>query len=304
MDARAHLLSLGWAGPGHSLDSRPNEPGSYKQKGHRGLAYDPSKDPLKVGNTGNGLIKPLLVSQRKNRFGIGKKAYEAPAGNEWWLKGFESALGNIGKSESERSSGTSTPVNVPAGKHGGLYAYFTAGQIMKGTIEEDVAERSSRKRKSDEFEEDNHEKLNPRPTSPKKPATAHEFEMVSAFMRERDKQEKKRKKEGKASELEQFSLIGQFFDVAEKQQKQNRKRKSAVLNDETVASTPEVVNCGRPETKEERRERRRKRKEEKAMKAATNGVDGGSESEDAATKAARRAERKRRKADKAARAKS
>src|SRR5271170_6521479 len=125
MDAQAHLLSLGWAGPGHSLDSRPH-------KGRRGLAYDPNQ----VHNTGNGLIKPLLVSQKKNTFGIGKKAHEPAAGNEWWLKGFEVALGNIGKSDGERTSGTATPLDTSGyrGKHAGLYQFFVRGGEIEGTI--------------------------------------------------------------------------------------------------------------------------------------------------------------------------
>ena len=73
MDAHAHLLSLGWAGPGHSLDSRP----LLQHKGRHGLAYEPSQRK----STGRGLVKPLLVSQKKNGFGVGKKAYEPAAGN-------------------------------------------------------------------------------------------------------------------------------------------------------------------------------------------------------------------------------
>src|SRR5882757_935536 len=169
MDAHAHLLSLGWAGPGHSLDSKP-----YQQKGHRGLAYDPAK----VGNNGNGLVKPLSISQRKGRFGIGKKAHEPQAGNEWWLKGFENALGNIGKSESERSSGTATPVvnDYTGGKHGGLYSFFVKGQEMEGTIGKlEEIKRSSKKRKSDMFDQEKNGDSST-PAIPKKQETAAEFE--------------------------------------------------------------------------------------------------------------------------------
>ncbi|RMZ76356.1 hypothetical protein DV738_g4969, partial [Chaetothyriales sp. CBS 135597] len=101
MDAQSHLMALGWAGPGHPL-----HPSAYKQKGHRGLAYDPN-----AIHTSNGLIKPLLASRKDNNLGLGRRAHEPQQGNDWWLKGFEKALGDIGKSESERTSGVSTPVN-------------------------------------------------------------------------------------------------------------------------------------------------------------------------------------------------
>lgn len=299
MDAHAHLLSLGWAGPGHSLDSRPNSPGAYKQKGHRGLAYDPKNDPLKVGNTGNGLVKPLLVSHRKNRFGIGKKAHEAPAGNEWWLKGFESALGNIGKSESERSCGTSTPINAVPVKHGGLYSFFVKGQMMQGTIGQDLLERTSRKRKSDEFEEDSQVMLNPRPTSPKKPATAEEFEMVGAFMRERDKQRKNKIEMERVGDAEKFAQIGVFLGVVEKDRK--KKRKSNLLTTNENVNNQINGSEERQGTKEERRERRRLRKEKKALTASVNGSEKRSDSDDPAAKAARKAQRRQRKAEKEAR---
>ena len=68
MNAEAHLISLGWAGPGNALNSHI--------KAHKGRG-------------GLGLTKPLLVSQKKNTFGIGKKVHEPASGNDWWLKGFE-----------------------------------------------------------------------------------------------------------------------------------------------------------------------------------------------------------------------
>ncbi|KIV80061.1 hypothetical protein PV11_07590 [Exophiala sideris] len=299
MDAHAHLLSLGWAGPGHSLDSRP-----YTQKGHRGLAYDPAK----VGNNGAGLVKPLLVSQRKGRLGIGKKAHEPQAGNEWWLKGFESALGNIGKSESERDSGTSTPVvnEYSTGKHSGLYTFFIKGQQMEGTLGKlEELNRSSTKRKGDVFDTDDG------PSSKKKkqktdPAT--EFETVGEYIALRDKDEKRRKRSERPSPVEEFRQVSEYLEA--RTDKKRRKRKSEIESTETA--TPAVAGeddgQDRVETKEERRERRRKRKEEKERRRRRQEESGqmveSTETEDAATKAARRAERKKRRAEKAAKEES
>ncbi|EXJ68619.1 uncharacterized protein A1O5_08413 [Cladophialophora psammophila CBS 110553] len=260
MDAHAHLLSLGWAGPGHSLDSRP-----YKQKGHRGLAYDPAK----VGNNGVGLVKPLLISQRKGRFGIGKKAHEPQAGNQWWLKGFESALGNIGKSESERSSGTATPVahDYVAGKHGGLYSFFVKGQEMEGTIGRvDDTNRSSKKRKSDAIDEGEDDTTGS--TISKKREAAAEFEEVGAYFALRDKDEKRRQRSQKQNPVAEFEQVGEYLQ-ARLEKRSMKKRKSQVGPEATELDMPVEMGNGEEatpnpvETKEERRERRRRRKEKK-----------------------------------------
>ncbi|KIX02943.1 uncharacterized protein Z518_06493 [Rhinocladiella mackenziei CBS 650.93] len=297
MDAHAHLLSLGWAGPGHSLDSRP-----YKQKGHRGLAYDPSS----VGNTGNGLVKPLLISQRQGRLGIGRKAHEPQAGNEWWLKGFETALGNIGKSESERSSGTSTPVRAEhtrgGGKHGGLYSFFIKGQEMEGTIgkpDESEIKRFSKKRKSDVLEDDEEEEQTA--TSKKQKKATAEFEQIGAYLALRDKDEKRRVRTERPSPVEEFRQVSEYLEAREEKKVKKKKRKSEIPPSENEVDPlieeqdqGQEKRSARPERKENRRERRRQRREEKKLESKFV------EAEDAAAKAARCTGRKRRKAEKGA----
>ncbi|KIY01978.1 uncharacterized protein Z520_02116 [Fonsecaea multimorphosa CBS 102226] len=302
MDAHAHLLSLGWAGPGHSLDSRP-----YKQKGHRGLAYDPAK----VGNNGVGLVKPLSISQRKGRFGVGKKAHEPPAGNQWWLKGFENALGNIGKSESERSSGTATPITHDSGgtgKHGGLYTFFVKGQEMEGTIGKvgDV-KRTSKKRKSgalDDREQDG-------AMVSKKQEAAAEFEEAGAYFALRDKDEKRYQRLQKQNPVAEFEQVGEYLQAG--LGKKPKKRKSQVEPEDTELATLDDLDNDRRsppsqgETKEERRERRRLRKEKKerqrnALADLENrqqlALPNDAVTEDIGEKADGRAERKRRKSAK------
>ncbi|KAK5046166.1 hypothetical protein LTR84_008623 [Exophiala bonariae] len=312
MDAHAHLLSLGWAGPGHALDSKP-----YQQKGHRGLAYDPAKS----SNTGNGLVKPLLVSQRKGRLGIGKKAHEPQAGNEWWLKGFESALGNVGKSESERSSGASTPVPYSNNgrKHTGLYSFFIKGQQMAGTIGEDGEIIGCKRRKIDLLDSghDQDDSSSSRQTTAtgskrSKPAPAVEFELVSEYIALRDKDEKRKKRSGRLSPVTEFRQVAEYIQTRSEKETKKRKRQSEEEESE-MADTPLPDNeaSAAVETKEERRERRRQRREEKAKTRAERTKKGSSKSEtvqdgsdseeDPAVKAARRAERKKRKAEKVAR---
>lgn len=326
MDAHAHLISLGWAGPGHALDSRP-----YKQKGHRGLAYDPSQAAT---NTGNGLVKPLLISQRKGNLGIGKKAHEPQAGNEWWLKGFESALGNIGKSESERSSGTSTPVVHLAGKHGGLYSFFVKGQNMEGTIGDATVDDSTddshssdtartrkkgdqktspKKRKADEGNAVDDSKS---AKSSKKQKTAQDFEQVSQYIALRDHHQNRTSRPVRPSPVEEFRQVGEY--IAARSDK-SKKKKNKDRDEDSDVNTPaeEEAPTENVETKEERRERRRQRREDRAKRRAERHVNGDPdgegdgeaesrpeselEGESAGAKAARRAERKKRKADKASR---
>lgn len=320
MDAHAHLLSLGWAGPGHALDSKP-----YKQKGHRGLAYDPSQAS---SNTGNGLVKPLLVSQRKGRLGIGKKSHEPPAGNEWWLKGFESALGNIGKSESERSSGASTPVpypNLNGRKHSGLYSFFIKGQEMAGTIGEngEIIGGPGRKRKSnlldgagdqdgEDGDGDAHHTISSGSNSKRLKATpAAEFKLVSEYIALRDKDERRPKRAERPS-----PVGGEYIQARSEKEKEKKKRKRQSEEEESeAANTPLTLTADDegpviPETKEERRERRRRRREQKDNSRAEESKNGistpqsiekvGEEDQDQAAKAARKAERRKRKAEQAA----
>jgi len=299
MDAQAHLLSLGWAGPGHALDARP-----YKHKGHRGLAYDPNQV-----SKGNGLVKPLLVSQRQGRHGIGKRAHEPQAGNEWWLKGFESALGNIGKSESERSSGTATPeTGEHTGKHGGLYGFFVKGQDMAGTI--GSAEGTKlKKRKSAALDEldDGVQASNTRPVNEIKATTATDFEQIGAFIAIRDRDDKRRQRLAKGNGLEEFQQVSEFFEARSDQPKKHQETRRSEMAPLTDAEDRDQSGT-HIETKEERRERRRRRREEKEAKRAAEGQKDtslsaqGAEADEAAARVARRAERRRRKAEAAERA--
>jgi hypothetical protein len=271
MDAHAHLLSLGWAGPGHALDSRP-----YKQSGKRGLDYNPKTSASASANTGSGLIKPLMISQRKERFGIGKKdpKHEPAAGNEWWLKGFETALGNIGKSESERS-GTQTPVMGTVRKHAGLYGFFVKGKEMEGTIGEELLKRS-RKRKSDRISGSASESGG-EVEGKKGIDETDAFAQTAAFIAVRDKDERRRKRAEKAGAMEEFEQATNFFEArSDRKEKKNNMRNSQM--EPAAAEVIEAEDLGGPvreETKEERRARRRKRREEKAAKEVLqNGHNG------------------------------
>lgn len=258
MDAHAHLLSLGWAGPGHSLDSRP----SLKHKGRRGLAYDPSHNN---NNTGSGLVKPLLVSQKKNAFGIGKKAHEPAAGNEWWLKGFESALSKIGKrSDSEATSGTATPETGSTsgyrGKHNGLYGFFVRGQQMEGTMREQDREQSrGKKRQSDTFDDEEQLSTSSGKTTPggstsqenpksKGEATA-DFAQISQFLDVRDKDRKRGERRVNGDPTDEFEQMGQFFGAGSKSVKKHGNRNVDVGPSTTLPVANEVAEVASKDEK-------------------------------------------------------
>ena len=243
MDTRAHLLSLGWAGPGHSLDSRPH-------KGKQGLSYDPRH----AQNNGIGLVKPLLVSQKKNTFGIGKKAHEPAAGNEWWLKGFEAALGNVGRSDSKGTSGTVTPLDTDGyrGKPAGLYQFFVKGGEIEGTIGKEFAKAKGlekrKKRKSDTVEggsdqlaeSDRSEKPAFQQKMPKKRKSqdlTQDFETVGAFLEVRDRSEKRQKRGEKAGAFEEFQQAEQFFEARSARRKKSE-QKSTSNPDLPVGESP------------------------------------------------------------------
>lgn len=271
MDAHAHLLSLGWAGPGHSLDSRPH-------KGRRGLAYDPKQ----AQNTGNGLIKPLLISQKRNTFGVGKKAHDPPAGTEWWLKGFETALNNIGKTASERTSGTATPdlgrnASGYTGKHAGLYGFFIKGGEMEGTIGSEFEDdhkpmKLRKKRKSDNMNEEGSsdsgsgQQRHVDETSKKKRKPkddAADFVQVATFLERRDKDERRRVRAQKAGAVEDFEKVGDFFEARSARRRNSAEHGAAAVND---------VENGE-DSEQQRRRRKRERKSAKRARAVQGSSD-------------------------------
>lgn len=116
MDAQAYLIRQGWSGPGNPLN--PNRrPGP-----HGGL----------------GLTRPLLISRKENKTGVGQKSTKDPT-NQWWLRGFEEALRGVG------TDGGATPSETIESdsliRNGSeLYKFFVRGEALPGTL--DAAKQS------------------------------------------------------------------------------------------------------------------------------------------------------------------
>ena len=117
MDAAAYLVSQGWRGDGHALQS------------------------------GRGITKPIRISQKANVLGVGKKQHDAHA-DQWWARAFEDTLKGLNTSrngatkKTERisiDSGTQALQNVGIGGaketgQGGLYSNFVRGESLRGTL--------------------------------------------------------------------------------------------------------------------------------------------------------------------------
>lgn len=66
MDSHALLTAQGWRGTGHSLHA--------------------SSDAI-------GLARPLLVSQKQNNLGLGKKQHKTS--DMWWMNAFDKSLAGL-----------------------------------------------------------------------------------------------------------------------------------------------------------------------------------------------------------------
>ncbi|KAI9744440.1 MAG: hypothetical protein M1818_001969 [Claussenomyces sp. TS43310] len=114
MDARALLTSQGWRGSGHSLH--------------------PTDDST-------GLSRPILVSQKRNVLGVGKKQHRTS--DMWWMNAFDKSLQGLDTSKEGEvvqtvTSGGLDMVTKGGSRFvgsGGLYACFVRGEGLTGTIE-------------------------------------------------------------------------------------------------------------------------------------------------------------------------
>ena len=116
MDTTAYLTRQGWLGAGHSL--QPD---------------------------GRGIKKPLLVSQKSNVLGLGRKQHDSHA-DQWWARAFDSSLRDLAV-DTDRAGGAHRVAIEGSGalemvQHGGgklvgkagLYGSFVRGEGLSGTL--------------------------------------------------------------------------------------------------------------------------------------------------------------------------
>lgn len=71
MDASALLTKQGWRGTGHGL-----------------------------GSTGHGIARPLLISNKQDALGVGKKKLQVA--DQWWMRAYDAGLKELGTGKQVR----------------------------------------------------------------------------------------------------------------------------------------------------------------------------------------------------------
>jgi nucleolar protein TMA23 len=146
MNAAALLTSQGWRGAGHSL--------------HK------TDDSI-------GLAKPILVSRKDNKKGLGQKQHFTS--DQWWLNAFDEQLKGLDTSKKDKvvqtvTSGKLNGIETSGLGKWSLYASFVRGGFLDGTVSTptdsssqdsssdsaDASKKKSNKSKSSETPEERH----------------------------------------------------------------------------------------------------------------------------------------------------
>ncbi|OBT72817.1 hypothetical protein VF21_08317 [Pseudogymnoascus sp. 05NY08] len=203
MNAHALLTSQGWRGSGHSLHAH--------------------SDSI-------GLARPLLVSQKQNTLGVGKKQHRTS--DMWWMNAFDKSLQGLDTSKEGEvvqtvTSGGLDMVKRGGGKYvgtGGLYACFVRGETLVGSVKEVVEVKAEEDEKVDK------------------------------------KAEKKRRKEGETKEERRERKL---------EKRARRAAKSSAKSSANESSNTPSDESDAVETKAQRKERRRLKKASKAEAASS-----------------------------------
>ncbi|OBT39898.1 hypothetical protein VE00_09027 [Pseudogymnoascus sp. WSF 3629] len=203
MNAHALLTSQGWRGSGHSLHAH--------------------SDSI-------GLARPLLVSQKQNTLGVGKKQHRTS--DMWWMNAFDKSLQGLDTSKEGEvvqtvTSGGLDMVKRGGGKYvgtGGLYACFVRGETLVGSVKEVVEVKVEEDEKVDK------------------------------------KAEKKRRKEGETKEERRERKL---------EKRARRAAKSSAKSSANESSNTPSDESDAVETKAQRKERRRLKKASKAEATAS-----------------------------------
>jgi nucleolar protein TMA23 len=222
MDAHALLTSQGWRGTGNSLHPT---------------------------NNSIGLSKPLLISQKQNNLGLGKKQHKTS--DMWWMNAFDNSLKGLDTSKEGKVVQTVTSGGLDmvakggakwVGSKGGLYASFVRGECLSGTITpEERDEEPVKKRRR--IEEDKKESKEERRARKAAKRALREKELSSAEEVEESSERSKTKEERRAR----------------KAAKRASKAQEAV-EDGPDSNDAQDQSVKEPETKEERKEQKRLKK--------------------------------------------
>jgi nucleolar protein TMA23 len=224
MDAHALLTSQGWRGTGNSLHPT---------------------------NNSIGLSKPLLVSQKQNNLGLGKKQHKTS--DMWWMNAFDSSLKGLDTSKQGQvvQTVTSSGLDMVAkggakwvGSKGGLYASFVRGECLSGTLTPESNEESeeSPRKKRRRYEDVKESKEERRARKASKRAS-REKELRAAEGREDSSEKSETKEERRARKAAKRALKAQ-----------------GAVEDGSDMVEVEDQSVKEPETKEQRKERKQLKK--------------------------------------------
>lgn len=133
MDSAAYLIKHGWLGTGHSLHPK-----------------------------GHGIRKPLLISEKLDLLGVGKKKHDIHA-DQWWARMFDSTLKELQIGTHRTSANPKVLLATSSRKHrddlhhrqpnsagtGSLYGNFVKGESLVGTIEAQAAKHTQTVKNTD-----------------------------------------------------------------------------------------------------------------------------------------------------------
>lgn len=251
MDTAAYLANQGWRGDGHALH-----------------------------HSGRGIVKPLLISQKQNVLGIGKKKHDAHA-DQWWLRAFDATLKGINCTKDE-ATGKAESVSLGAGAQAlqmvgtgggkwvgqrGLYSKFVRGEGLHGTLnsEEETKSGVDGQRKASEDDE----------SSKSKGSAAHKGghalqslcqrnQSASASERLKSGADKKNRKEARSRQT--ADQVDQQVTKEERRRRKKERRAQGISKDnariETLRETDRHKDSGSKKSK-----RRKEDKPDTAVEA-------------------------------------
>ncbi|KAL3423445.1 DNA-directed RNA polymerase ii subunit rpb1 [Phlyctema vagabunda] len=219
MNAHALLTSQGWRGTGHSLN--------------------PTTDSI-------GLSRPLLVSQKQNNLGVGKKQHRTS--DMWWMNAFDKSLQGLDTSKDGAVVQTITNGGLDmvvkggakyVGNTGGLYACFVKGECLTGTIQS-KEDPQQKKRKRDEESKEGRRARKATKRASRSVATGAEKDSESGSKSEAKKERREKRRLKKLRKEAKLARRAESNEKSEEEETDTLARKI--------------------ETKEERKERKRQKK--------------------------------------------
>ncbi|KAK7721723.1 hypothetical protein SLS57_005071 [Botryosphaeria dothidea] len=252
MDASALLAKQGWRGAGHGL-----------------------------GSTGHGIARPLLISNKQDALGLGKKKIQVA--DQWWMRAYDNGLKELGTGKQTALSS----IRQNGMNKGGLYGFFVRGEGMAGTISDSSVGTDPVSNSTSS------------PSDSSTPATTPEADSAS----ESKQSEKKRKREGEKENRrkKRKDSVTQSKGKAKATRKKDSQSKQALSDGAKPASTEDPKLLRRAAKKALRQKRAQlEAKTKSASENDENTDDGKSKSAADGTAKAKKGKKRRTDAGKGA----